>query len=309
MLEPRRLVLVDIIVVNWNCSELTHNAIQPYLDYQDDEIAVNIHIVDNGSEDDISILQRLNVNFIQNERNLGFGNACNAALEYCKGDYILLLNPDTESKVSTLKHLIDLLLKNKEMACAGPQIINKQNEIQLTCSRFPSFTSAFFNILSISRYIFKKQLKPIIMLDWPHDQSKIVNAVMGCYCLIKKPIIDKYGFFDDRYFMYLEDLDLQKHFNDNGYYSYYSTEVNIYHEGGGVSKQVKAKRLYYSLHSNILYNKKYFKGIKSAILYFSSIVLEPIVRLGHSIVTFNKFQFKETLEAYKLLYNKLYNEK
>ena len=99
-----------------------------------------------------------------------------------------------------------------------------------------------------------------------------------------------------------EEVDLSKRINDLGLKSFFLADCYAYHVGGGVSKQVKAQRLFYSLRSRILYSKKHFNFLSYFLIYFLSLFVEPISRITFSLL---KLEFKaifETISAYKLLF-------
>ncbi|MEP6594837.1 MAG: glycosyltransferase family 2 protein, partial [Ginsengibacter sp.] len=200
---------VDIIVINWNSGSITLQAVAPYINYISSRICCNIIVVDNASTDDsLNLFKDRISNVIVNTKNLGFGKACNQAFARSNADYILLLNPDSLSEPRVLEELVSFLEKNPNYASTGPAQVDSQGKVLKTCGRFPTFKTALFEVLGLSK-IFPKIFTPVpIMTDWDHMQSRDVDHVMGSYMLLRKSIIDKIGFMDDDYFVYMEDMDL-----------------------------------------------------------------------------------------------------
>lgn len=301
---------VDIIVVNWNAAELTLQAVAPYLDYSSPQIGCTVIVVDNASSDNSLFLFKDKIrNVIVNHENLGFAKACNQAFGASDADYILLLNPDTISKPAVLEKLIDFLEKNPSYAIAGPAQLDENNHVLKTCGRFPTFKTAFFEVVGLSK-IFPKVFTPApLMTDWDHLESKEVDHVMGSYMLIRKSIIDKAGFMDESYFVYMEDLDLSKRISYAGFKSFYCHEVSIFHEGGGTGEKLQQRRLFYSLTSRRIYWKKHFNRTAYTTLVIGSIFVEPFLRMIDSLFKEKKLNFKMITQAYFMYIHKLSRSK
>lgn len=270
--------VVDIIVINWNSGAMTLKAVRPYLGYESDSIQCNLFIVDNGSTDNSAILLKDAGHFISSPTNLGFGKACNLAYPFCKGDYILLLNPDTESSPEVLENLVQFLEAHRDYAVTGPQQHNYKGTVLRTCARFPKVGTALADLLGLSK-IFPRIFTPVpVMIDWDHNKSADVDHVMGSYMLIRKSIIEQVGFMDDAYFVYFEDLDLSKRISAKGLKTFYNKENSIMHAAGGTGDKAQANRLFYSINSRRIYWKKYFNPVAYILLSFLSLTIEPVLR-------------------------------
>lgn len=298
---------VDIIVVNWNAAELALQAVAPYLNYSSPQLSCNVIIVDNASSDNSLLLFKDKVhNVIVNHENAGFGKACNQAFAGSEADYILLLNPDTISKPEVLEKLVEFLEKNPSYAIAGPAQVNEYSQVIKTCGRFPGFATALFEVFGLSK-TFPKVFTPApIMTDWDHSESKEVDHVMGSYMLIRKSILDEVGFMDERYFVYMEDLDLSKRISDAGLKAFYNHEVSIFHEGGGTGEKFQERRLFYSLTSRRLYWKKHFNRPAYLSLVFASILAEPFLRMIDAFLPNKNLKIRNIIKAYFMYIDKLF---
>ena len=270
--------VVDIILINWNSGAMALKAVRPYLDYESDSIQCNVIIVDNGSTDNSAILLKDAGHFISSPTNLGFGRACNLAYPFCKGEYILLLNPDTESSPVVLENLVHFLEERKEYAVTGPQQRNNKGTTLRTCARFPKVGTALADLLGLSK-VCPRIFTPVpVMIDWDHSKSADVDHVMGSYMLIRKSVIEQVGFMDDAYFVYFEDLDLSKRISATGFKTFYNQENSIMHAAGGTGDKAQANRLFYSINSRRIYWKKYFNPLAYFLLSFLSLTIEPVLR-------------------------------
>jgi GT2 family glycosyltransferase len=217
--------------------------------------------------------------------------------------YILLLNPDVILFENSLSDSINFLNKNLELSVLGVKNLNQNNNIVASCARFPNTLRFIYDMLGLSK-LAPKIFKPAtIMNDWNHINSKMVNHVIGAYMMIRASVLDNIGYFDSRFFLYLEDLDLSKRVIDHGGKIFYCSDIAIIHEGGGTTKFIKAERLFYSLQSRIIYCNKYFNKISTFLLIILSLIIEPISRLGFLIL---KTEFKEIPNLFKAYKKYLY---
>jgi len=300
------MLKLDIIIINWNSGKLLENCIKSIVNTVRESFKLQIIVVDNASIDDsLSFINKSNlpIKLIKNKENVGFARACNQALRYSKGNYILFLNPDTILKKDTLYKAIDIMESNPDISVLGCKQVDENGNIIPSCSRFPKLINYIYDILGLSK-IWPKTFKPAtIMIDWDHKDSRCVDHVMGSFMLIRRDVLKKVGNFDERFFVYLEDLDLSKRIIEMGGKIFYSTDLEIYHEGGGTSKKVKDRRLYYSLKSRIRYGYKHFKKIDAVLLFILTIVFEPFTRLFWSIIRIKLGEIKIIIKAYIMLYS------
>lgn len=297
---------IDIIVVNWNSGILTKKAVQPYINYQSDIVDCRVIVVDNASGDNsVTLLKDEVKNLIVNTRNVGFGKACNQAFQNSTADYILLLNPDTSSNISTLENLTFFLENEPDYAVTGPRQMDENGKTMRTCGRFPSFKTALFEIAGLSK-IFPKIFTPApIMTDWDHGESRDVDHIMGSYMLIKKSVLNQTGLFDDDYFVYAEDVDLSKRIKNAGFKSFYNIQYSIYHKGGGTGNKETALRLFYSLSGRRVYWKKHLDNQSYVTLIILSFLIEPPLRIINSLIKEKKLQLKTITRAYWLYFRNL----
>jgi GT2 family glycosyltransferase len=140
------------------------------------------------------------------------------------------------------------------------------------------------------------------MADWDHLTSGPVDHVMGSFFLVRRNVFDALQGFDTRFFVYLEDLDFSKRAKMLGWTSFYLAEAMAYHAGGGTSRQVKARRLFYSLRSRILYSFKHFNPIGASLVLLVTLLFEPLFRTAFSLLRRSWTSVKETCSAYIMLY-------
>jgi N-acetylglucosaminyl-diphospho-decaprenol L-rhamnosyltransferase len=293
---------LDIIIVNWNSENYLENCIESILNSNISLININIIVVDNASSDGSErfCLNNKKVKLLKQHKNLGFGRACNLASTFCNSDFILFLNPDTKVKSETLINSLIYLEENKNITVLGCRQINFKNQTLRTCARFLTPKRYFNKITGLSSLI-PSIFKNYHMTDWDHENSQFVDHVMGSFYLIRKKDFDAIGKFDERYFMYYEDLDLSKRIIDKGGKIFFNSAICIFHASGGTSINVKAKRLFYSLKHTLLFSEKHLSYTQNFIMKFLILICEPIFRVIYAIGKLNLEELKNTLHAYKYL--------
>ena len=292
---------VDIVIVNWNAGSYLQDCVKSIVANKNENIGTVV-IVDNGSTDNsLSLLpnNKTYINIIREKINHGFGKACNIGASYTDSKYILFLNPDTKINESSINLAINFMEKesSSDVGICGVQL-KDEHGITASCSRFPSLLNIFSSSIGLSKLFFKLGAP---MKDFSHASSIEVDQVMGAFFLIRAKLFNQCNGFDERFFVYYEEVDLSKRIKDFGFKSIFLADCNAYHVGGGVSQQVKAKRLFYSLRSRILYSNKHFNFLSYLAIYFLSLLVEPISRILFSLLRLDYKAISETISAYKLL--------
>ena len=293
--------VVDIVIVNWTAGVLLKECLDSIIRHTNNNIG-SVIVVDNASTDSSMSLLPKDKNYIKlvyEEVNHGFGKACNIGARQTSSEYILFLNPDTVINESSIDGAIDLMTKesSSNIGICGIQLID-DNGISASCSRFPSITNITCSSFGLSKLLPRLGAP---MNDFSHETTKEVDQVMGAFFFIKSNIFRKCQGFDERFFVYYEEVDLSKRVNDLGYKSVFLAESSAYHLGGGVSQQVKAKRLFYSLRSKSLYAKKHFSYLNYLFICLLIYSIELISRIVFSLLRLDFRAAFETLSAYKML--------
>jgi GT2 family glycosyltransferase len=189
--------------------------------------------------------------------------------------------------------------ENKKVGVAGIALIDEEGIVQRTCARFPTP----FGLIATS--VGLKRLVPSLgthMHDWDHSESRNVPHLIGAFFLIRRPLFDDLGGFDERFFVYLEDLDLSLRVRQAGYSSHYLREAEAFHAGGGVSSQVKAHRLFYSLRSRIQYAYKHFSRPAALGVALVTLGVEPLTRLAQLLLKQRWSEIGDLMSGFGMLW-------
>ena len=224
-------------------------------------------VVDNNSRD--GCLKMVQENFpsvitIQSSKNIGFGAGNNLALKKARGDFILFINPDVAIISEMIVKLFTFIKSRPEVGIVGPRLLNPDGSLQFSCFRFPTIFMPFYSrtILKKIPYV-RKKLNRYRMVDFDHKETRPVDWIVGGCMMIRKQALDSYGFFDERYFMYFEDIDLCRTFWKNGVKVYYYPQAEMVHYHQRLSadedfiKNFFNKTLYFHISSWIKYVRKY----------------------------------------------------
>ena len=291
--------MIDVIIVNWNAGVQLRRCVESI----DSQIVSRIVVVDNGSKDNsMAFVKHLSqVEIINAKENLGFGKACNLGANNLNGDYLLFLNPDAAVFPGTLEKAFSFMQEpaNSRVGICGVQLRDELGHIARSCARFPNPLRFSAHAVGLDR-IFPRLGH--FMNEWTHDTTQPVDHVIGAFYFVRRKLFDSLGGFDERFFVYLEDLDFSLRARHAGWLSVYLADVHAFHAGGGTSKQVKATRLFYSLRSRLLYAEKHF-GLSGSIPVFSAtLLIEPVSRSAWALAIRSWASMRETWQGYVMLW-------
>lgn len=278
---------LSIIIVNWNSWDYLQKCIMSIKE-NTDELKYEIIVVDNCSSD--NSVENISSKFpdvilIKNKNNVGFPTANNQAFTIARGQYFLMLNPDTLVKNNTLYQSLRVLKNDDSIGCIGVKTLKGNGEILLSCARsFPSMRSKFWEISYIN-IIFKKWkfFATSDMGYWDHNNSCDVDLLHGGYMMFPISIYRKIGGLDEKIPMFYEDMEYCCRIKKAGFRIYYLADVEIVHFVGVSSSKADQKWII-SLYCEAyyLYFLKYGGGSQTALFYALMILLCFPLRILYS---------------------------
>ena len=288
VLETNPLCELTIIIVNHNTADMLVrclHSIRSQSGHNPEVILVDNASQDNSLEVTKDFFPWLKV--IANKRNLGFARANNQALKISKGKYIYLLNPDTELKKGAFDAIIEFMESNPEVGLAGTQILNPDGSSQSSVEK---------------RYPGERHSKG--------ELSRLkgdIAWVSGASMIVRGSVMREVMGFDERFFLYGEDLDLCLAVRNAGWTIGYIPDALTVHWGGASErdtlpvevwkKKFDAEFLFYDKH----YSKKTIKAIRRANIFQA---LWRIFTLNLTIpFCRNKEASQEKLEKYRLTFS------
>lgn len=294
---------LDIVLVNWNAGRRLQRCISSIELAQQESFHIDrVIVVDNASSDGSEEgLQSagLPLVVIPNETNRGFAAACNQGAEGSNADYLLFLNPDVVLEPCALGESVAFMQQpeNARVGICGIQLLDATGSIARSCARIPR-AGHFFAMATGLERIAPSRFPGALMEEWDHQASRAVEHVIGAFFLVRRSLFASLGGFDERFFVYLEDIDFSCRARQSGWNSYYLANVRAEHSGGGCSEQVKATRLFYSLRSRILYAYKHLSVMSATGVLLLTIFVEPVVRLGRALFRGSFTELAEVSDGY-----------
>jgi GT2 family glycosyltransferase len=200
-------------------------------------IAHEILVVDNASADGSAHMVHTrfaHVGLIQNQTNVGFARANNQALAQCSGQYVLILNPDTVVAEDCLAHLLQCLEADPSIGAVGPRILNGEGGFAPESKRaLPTPRVAFYKLFGLGRLFPQSaKLNRYHLKNLADDVSQPVPVLSGSCMLVRRSLMAQLGGFDERFFMYGEDVDLCYRITQAGFQNYYCAQARILHYKG-----------------------------------------------------------------------------
>ena len=271
---------LSIIIVNWNAKEMLKNCLESILKYNSNML-VQIIIVDNSSSDGSKeMLKSLfpEVKVMDSGGNIGFGRANNLAIPNAEAPFVLFLNPDTVVNETVLSEMIGFLTNNPAVGALGCKIRNSTGDIQDVPEQW--WITPFRKVIELF-LISKKmplKIKRLIPIQDP-NRSGYVSYLYGACLMIRKKTLDQVGGFDDRFFMYCEDIDLCHRIILAGWKLYYLSECEITHLVGGTTKRAAATFKYITTCESISKLMQKYYGKKGKCIYKAGLLLSSCIKL------------------------------
>ncbi|MCG6536761.1 MAG: glycosyltransferase family 2 protein, partial [Syntrophales bacterium LBB04] len=202
------------------------------------------------------------VRLIENRENLGFAAANNLGIVQARGKYICLINPDVELLDDCLGVLCRFMDENPNVGICGPKIMNSDGSIQHSCRVYPTLWNNLCFALGLHRLFPRSPLfGNELMSYFDHKKLREVDALSGCFMVVRRKAMEEVGLLDDTFFMYSEDVDWCKRFHDKGWKVVFNPVTKAMHYGGGSSanvsvsssvEQEKAILQYWAKHHGVI---------------------------------------------------------
>ena len=261
---------LSIVIVNYNVSYFLEQCLQS-VSIAIKDIEAEVFVVDNNSVDNSVEMLRQKfpwVSLICNKENLGFSKANNQAIRLSKGEYILLLNPDTVVEADTFEKILDFMDSTSDAGALGVKMVDGRGEFLPESKRgLPVPSVAFYKIFGLSK-LFKKSKRfgryHLTYLN--QDEINSVEVLAGAFMLLRKSVLDKIGLLDEDYFMYGEDIDLSYRVIKAGYKNYYFPKTRIIHYKGESTKKGSLNYVFVFYRAMQIFAGKHFSQ-KNASLY------------------------------------------
>ncbi len=271
---------LTVVVVNYNVEfflEQCLNSVRKSLE----KISGEVYVVDNFSIDGSveMVKQKFSeFNLIANQENLGFSKANNQAMRLAKGEYVLLLNPDTVVEEDTFEKVIAFMDEHPKAGGLGVKMVDGKGRFLPESKRgLPTPRVAFYKIFGLSSVFPKSKTFGQYHLGYLNENEiHPIDILSGAFMLMRKEALDKVGLLDEAFFMYGEDIDLSYRITEGGYTNYYFPKTSIIHYKGESTKKSSVNYVLVFYKAMVIFAKKHFsqKNAKLlSLLIYSAIYL------------------------------------
>lgn len=278
---------LSVIIVNYNVKYFLEQCLYSVRKAIDGQ-AIEVFVVDNNSVDgsvEMVAAKFPEVQIIANKENTGFSKANNQAMRVAKGEYVVLLNPDTVVQEDTFTKVLDFMDAHPDAGGLGVKMLDgKGNFLPESKRGLPTPTVAFYKIFGFAALFPKSRLFGKYHLGFlSKDEVHEVDVLSGAFMLMRKTALDKVGLLDEAFFMYGEDIDLSYRIQLGGYKNYYFPHTKIIHYKGESTKKSSVNYVFVFYNAMIIFAQKHFSQ-RNAQLFSFFINIAIYLRAGAAIM-------------------------
>ncbi|MDR9399441.1 MAG: glycosyltransferase [Salibacter sp.] len=263
---------LSVIIVNYNVKYFLEQCLISVLQASKD-IETEIFVVDNNSVDGSveMVKERFpEIKLIANKDNVGFSKANNQAIRESKGEYVLLLNPDTLVEEDTFTKTVQFMDEHPDAGGLGVKMVDGKGLFLPESKRgLPTPQVAFYKMFGLSS-LFPKSKKfgryHLGFLD--KDEIHKIDVLAGAFMLMRRKTLDEVGLLDETFFMYGEDIDLSWRIKLGGYENYYYPKTRIIHYKGESTKKGSLNYVFVFYKAMIIFAKKHFSSSLAGVYSF-----------------------------------------
>jgi GT2 family glycosyltransferase len=254
---------LSIVIVNWNTKEFLQRCLES-LRANPPSGELEVIVIDNASTDGSAEMVRQEFPeavLIENQENLGYAQGNNQGIAASKGEYVLLLNPDTEVTPGALDSLVEFAKNRPDAAAVGCRLINPDGGVQSSCRSFPSPLPLLFEYTKLSRLFPRSRLFGAYRMTY-FDYSRVaeVDQPMGSCLLLSRKAIEDVGLFDEEFPIFFNEVDWCFRAKQRGWKAYFTPDAEVLHHGGASTQQAKAEMIRESHESLGRFYEKHYKG-------------------------------------------------
>lgn len=275
---------LSVITINYNSIEHVNKLIRSLS--RINQYVNEIIVIDNDSIKKNGLIKNKKIIFIKNKQNLGFAKAVNQGIKLAKSKYILLINPDCYLENNSLLKSLDKIITDKNIGAIGGKIKRSIGKgYHLTANSKPTFWTGLFEFTNLKKVFPNNPFTKKFWIEKTYKSRKPikVNSLCGAYIILRKKLGNKLNLFEERYFLYMEDIDFGDKINEMGYKVIFDPESEITHIGGASSGSKYGTVLKHWYNSRKKYFQKHFNLFESIILTIIFTLEEKFLWIYHKI--------------------------
>ena len=265
---------ISVLIVSFNTRDRLRECLAA-LQTQTGEVRFETVVLDNASHDgsaDMVQAEFPEAILVRSDVNLGFGNGNNLAMQHAQGRYVVLLNSDALVPYPTLSLALAHMETEPTVGMGGGRLLAPDGGWQPSARRFPSLLDEFLVLSGLAARYPRSRFFGRFDRTWADPSvTTDVDWVPGAFAIIRRGLIDSIGFFDPRFFLYYEEVDLCRRIKAAGFAVRYWSDLKISHIGGESSKTLKdmsftskgSQLTLWRIRSQLLFYRKWH-GLTSA---------------------------------------------
>lgn len=282
------MVKLSVVIVNYNVKHFIEQCLFSVLKAAQ-HVSCEVFVVDNNSVDgSVNLIKNKfpQITLIENKTNTGFSVANNQAIRLAKGEYVLLLNPDTVVQEDTFVKTVTFMDEHPDAGGLGIKMLDGQGNFAPESKRgLPTPAVAFYKMFGLSKLFPRSRKFGKYHLTYlPENEVNEVDVLSGAFMLMRKSLLDKIGLLDETFFMYGEDIDLSYRITKAGYKNYYFPLTQIIHYKGESTKRSSINYVLIFYKAMAIFSKKHFSG--SHTFWFTFLInLAIILKAGTALLS------------------------
>ena len=271
--------MLSILIVNWNTRDLLRACL---FSLENLGVESEIIVVDNDSSDQSAAMvarEFPDVKLLALTENLGFAEGNNRALEMATGDWVWLLNPDTQVLPGAAAILMNFLKENEGAAAVASALIDaRDGSFQRSCRTFPTPGALWCEALLLSKFFRRSRRFGFYKMgDFNHKTRRCVEQPMASSFLLRRSAIESIGgLFDVRFPIFFNDVDLCFRLVKNGWEIWYEPAAKVKHWGGAATSQRRPQMIAESHRSLRAFYQKWWRREFSSLIWFGTLALIEI---------------------------------
>lgn len=297
---------LDIIIINWNTGPQLRACLESIASSDQSSFLLRrVVVVDNASTDEsLAALpaDRIPLLVLRNPVNRGFAAACNQGAAGSRSQFILFLNPDTLLDAGTLAEVLQHAghPDRAQTGIFGIRLRDESGRSACSVAHFPTPAILLSEMTGLARLL-PRSCPSHFMTARDPTVSGAVDQVIGAFFLVRGEVYATLHGFDERFFVYFEEVDFSLRALKSGWSSWYDGAVSAFHAGGGASGRDKAARLFYLTQSRILYAFKHFDFTWALGIMAGTLAVEPWLRVAQRLGGRTDMTWVEIIRAYARL--------
>jgi hypothetical protein len=250
---------IDIVVVTYNSEEHIEECLAALVG----ETSLRPIVVDNDSSDaTVELVERSTAELIRSVSNVGFARGCNVGWRTGNAPFVLFLNPDARISSADALQLASILEGDESIGLVGPRILDADGTVAASQRRFPTLGATIAHAFFLHRLFPRSRANSDIADPAAYSRAGSPDWVSGACLMVRREVLERLDGFDERFFMYYEDMDLCRRARAIGYDILYEPRVTVFHEGAASAP--RPRMIHVMSQSELRYADKHNSGLRLA---------------------------------------------